>query len=50
MQRVFDEIRFVKTTSLTSGQVTRIRTALARDFEQDSQEQRLPAESDCATV
>ena len=37
VQRVFDEIRFVKTTSLTSGQVTRIRTALARDFEQDSQ-------------
>jgi len=37
VQRVFDEIRFVRTTALTAGQVTRIKAALTRDFEQDSQ-------------
>ena len=38
VQRVFDEIRFVKDTSFTPEQVRRIRAALLRDFEQDSQD------------
>jgi zinc protease len=38
VQRVFDEIEFVKRTSLSAGQVGRIREALARDFERDSQD------------
>ena len=38
VQRVFDEIRFVKDTSFTPEQVGRIRAALLRDFEQDSQD------------
>jgi len=35
---VFDEIRFVKDTSFTPEQVRRVRAALLRDFEQDSQD------------
>jgi zinc protease len=38
VQRVFDEIRFVKNTSFSPDQVARIRAALSRDFEQNSQE------------
>ena len=38
MKRVFDEIRFVKDTAFTPEQVRRIRAALLRDFEQDSQD------------
>jgi len=38
VQRVFDEIRFVKDTSFTTEQVRRVRAALVRDFEQDSQD------------
>jgi zinc protease len=38
VQRVFDEIRFVKDTSFTPAQVGRVRAALVRDFEQDSQD------------
>ena len=38
VQRVFDEIRFVKNTSFSPDQVARIRSALSRDFEQSSQE------------
>jgi zinc protease len=38
VQRVFEEIEFVKRTSFSPGQVVRIRDALARDFEQDSQD------------
>jgi zinc protease len=37
VQRVFDEIAFIKNTRLTSDQVTRLRAALLRDFEQNSQ-------------
>ena len=37
VQRVFDEISFVRRTPLSSDQVSRIRTALRRDFEEDSQ-------------
>jgi len=37
VQRVFDEITFVKNTSLSPDQVTRIRAALLREFEQQSQ-------------
>ena len=37
-QRVFDEIRFVKTTPLSSDQVRRIRETLLREFETSSQE------------
>jgi zinc protease len=36
--RVFDEIRFVQNTRLSRDQVARIRAALLRDFEQDSQD------------
>jgi len=38
VKRVFDEIRFVKDTAFTPEQVRRIRAALLRDFEQDSQD------------
>jgi zinc protease len=38
VQRVFEEIEFVKRTSFSPGQVIRIRDALTRDFEQDSQD------------
>ncbi|HEV8397489.1 MAG TPA: insulinase family protein [Vicinamibacterales bacterium] len=38
VQRVFDEIRFVRDTSFTPDQVRRIRAALLRDFDQDSQD------------
>jgi zinc protease len=38
VQRVFDEIRFVRNTRLTQDQVARLRAALLRDFEQDSQD------------
>ena len=38
VQRVFDEIEFVRSTPLSTGQVTRIREALKRDFETDSQD------------
>ena len=37
VQRVFDEIRFVKNTSLSPNQVARIRSALLREFEANSQ-------------
>jgi len=37
VQRVFDEIAFIKNTRLTSDQVTRLRAALLRDSEQNSQ-------------
>ena len=37
-QRVFDEINFVRTTPLSSGQVTNIREALRREFEVNSQD------------
>jgi len=37
VQRVFNEVRFVKDTTFTTEQVRRIRAALLRDFEQDSQ-------------
>jgi len=36
--RVFDEIRFVRTTPLSRDQLTRIREALLREFEQNSQD------------
>jgi zinc protease len=38
VQRVFDEIRFVKNTTFTQEQVRRLRALLQRDFEQDSQD------------
>jgi zinc protease len=38
VERVFDEIRFVRNTRLSRDQVARIRAALLRDFEQDSQD------------
>ena len=38
VQRVFDEIRFVKNTRLSRDQMARIRAALLRDFEQNSQD------------
>ena len=38
VQRVFDEIEFVKGTPLSSGQLRLIRGALLREFEVDSQE------------
>jgi zinc protease len=37
VQRVFDEIAFVKRTQLTFLQVQRIRTALQRDYDENSQ-------------
>ena len=37
VQRVFDEIAFVKRTPLSLDQINRIRTALRRDFDQNSQ-------------
>ena len=37
VQRVFDEIAFVKRTPLSVDQMNRIRTALRRDFDQNSQ-------------
>jgi zinc protease len=37
VQRVWDEIRFVRDTALSPDQVNRIRAALMRQFEQDSQ-------------
>jgi zinc protease len=37
VQRVFEEIAFVRRTPLSFDQVNRIRTALRRDFEEDSQ-------------
>ena len=38
VQRVFDEIAFVKRTPLTSLQVERIRAALLRDYDENSQD------------
>ncbi len=38
VQRVFDEIEDVKRTSFSPGQVRRIRDALTRDFERNSQD------------
>src|SRR5262249_15534365 len=38
IQRVFDEIEFVKQTNFTTGQVNRIREALRQEFEQNSQD------------
>ena len=46
MQRVFDEIRFVKNTRLSRDQMARIRAALLRDFEQNSQDNGYLLESD----
>jgi zinc protease len=40
VQRVFEEIEFVKQTRFNAGQVARIREALVRDFERNSQENR----------
>ena len=37
VQRVFDEIAFVKRTSMSLDQMNRIRTALRRDFDENSQ-------------
>ena len=37
VQRVFEEIQFVKDTSFSPDQVSRIRVALQRQFEQNSQ-------------
>jgi zinc protease len=37
VQRVWDEIRFVRDTTLSPDQVNRIRAGLLRQFEQDSQ-------------
>ena len=37
VQRVFDEIAFVKRTPLAFDQMTRIRAALRRDFDENSQ-------------
>jgi zinc protease len=58
VQRVFEEIDFVKATPLSSTQVTRIRDGLAREFERSQQENgyylneisRRYAEGDAATV
>ena len=38
VQRVFDEINFVKATALSSDQVTMMRDALLREFESNSQD------------
>ena len=38
VERVFEEIAFVRGTSFSAGQVTRIRDALLRDFERNSQD------------
>jgi zinc protease len=38
VQRVFDEIEFVKETSFTPGQLVLIREALVRDYERNSQD------------
>jgi zinc protease len=38
VQRVFDEIQFVRATPLTPGQVTLVRGVLRREFEQNSQD------------
>ena len=38
VQRVFEEIAFVRATPLSPGQVALIREALLRDFEQNSQD------------
>jgi predicted Zn-dependent peptidase len=38
VQRVFDEIAFVKGTRFNAGQAARIRDILQREFETDSQE------------
>jgi zinc protease len=40
VQRVFDEIAFVKQTPLTAGQVSRLKESLNRDFERNSQDNR----------
>jgi zinc protease len=37
VQRVFEEMAFVKNTPLTADQVARLRAALLRDFDQNSQ-------------
>ena len=38
VQRVFDEIEFVRRTTYQPGQVTRIRDALRREFERNSED------------
>ena len=38
MQRVFDEIEFVRRTTYQPGQVGRIRDALRREFERNSED------------
>ena len=40
MQRVLDEIAFVKATTLTRDQVARIRDSLLRDLERNSEDNR----------
>ena len=40
VQRVFDEIAFVRSTPLTTGQMTRLRDSLVRDYERNSQDNR----------
>jgi hypothetical protein len=37
VQRVFDEIAFVKRTALSYDQMTRVRAALRRDWDENSQ-------------
>jgi zinc protease len=38
VQRVFEELTFIKTTPLTPDQMTRLRDGLLRDYESNSQE------------
>src|SRR5262249_44828609 len=40
VQRVFDEVSFVRTTRLTPDQMTRLRDGLLRDYESNSQDNR----------
>jgi len=40
VQRVFDEIAFIKSAPLTANQMSRLRDSLMRDFERNSQDNR----------
>jgi zinc protease len=40
VQRVFDEVAFIKQTPLTPNQVSRLKDSLMRDFERNSQDNR----------
>src|SRR3954447_2117759 len=40
VQRVFEEVAFIKTTRLTPDQMTRLRDGLVRDYEANSQDNR----------